>query len=272
VVVLKRLLLAVVIFWVPLTASGNEPDRDAIIERLAKGIASTGVHRIYIPDFPDSSGQPSGPGALLAATFSHLLAGRAKRFSTLDRAQAHSYLLKHNLTDYALAEPSNQRTFASQFEVDAILFGVINSTDGSELLNLTLLDLAGKNLFQDSYGEPSSLTENQFPSGVAPSGWPFYFPMLDGVAMPNCLYTPDPPIPPSLPKQTRVTGNAIVLISGFLNSQGKIESLRLIKSFDSRFNASTVETVKTWRCKPAKDSDGNPVPIRVSFQITFHIY
>lgn len=263
---LKRLLFPVVLLLVPLTASANELDRRAIIEKLAKGIVSTGVHRIYIPDFPDSSGQPSGPGAFLAATFSHLLTDRAKGFSTLDRAQAHSYLLKHNLTDYALGDPSNQRTFASQFQVDAILFGVINSTDGSELLKLTLSDLTGRNLFQDSYSEPSNLTEDLFPSGFAPSGWPFYFPGLDGVSLPSCMYMPNPPIPPSLAKQ-RVSGD--VLISGFLNSQGKIESLRLVKSFDSRFNAITLETAKTWRCKPAKDSDGNPVPIRVPFQITF---
>jgi TonB family protein len=266
-VVIKRLLFAAVFLLVPLTASAKEPDRGASIEKLAKGIALTGVHRIYVPDFPDSSGQPSGTGAFLAATFSHLLTDSAQGFSTLDRAQAHSYLLKHNLTDYALADPSNQRTFATQFEVDAILFGVINSTDGSEFLKLTLSDPTGKNLLQDSYSEPSNLTENRFPSGVAPSGWPFYFPMLDGVSLPSCLYTPSPPIPPSLAKQ-RVSGN--VLVSGFLNSQGKIESLRLVESFDSRFNAITVETIKTWRCKPAKDSDGNPVSIRVPFQVTFN--
>jgi len=269
VVVLKRLLFAV-FFLVPLTASANEPDRGVVIERLAKGIASTGVHRIYVPDFPSPSGQPSGPGAFLAATFSQLLTDRAKGFSTLDRAQAHSYLLKHNLTDYALADPSIQGTFASQFEVDAILFGIINSTDDFKLLKLTLLDLTGKNLFQDSYSELSNLTEDQFPSGVAPSGWPFYFPMLDGISAPSCLDNPSPPIPPSVPKQTRVFGN--VLLSGFLDSQGKIKSLRLINSFDSRFNAITMDTVKTWRCKPAKDSDGNPVPIRVPFQITFHVW
>jgi hypothetical protein len=57
--VLKRLLFAVALLLVPLTASANEPDRGDIIERLTKGIASTGVHRIYIPDFPDSSGQPT---------------------------------------------------------------------------------------------------------------------------------------------------------------------------------------------------------------------
>jgi TonB family protein len=267
VVVLKRLLLALFLLFLPLAASANEPDRGAIIERLAKGIAATGAHRIYIPDFPDLSGQPSGLGAFLAATFSHLLTDRAKGFSTLDRAQAHSYLLKHNLTDYVLVDASNQRTFASQFEVDAILFGIINSADGSEHLKLTLLDLTGKNLFQDSYTEASNLTENQFPSGIATSGWPFYFPMLDGVSMPSCFYNPNPPIPPSLAKQ-RLSGN--VLLDGLVNSQGKIESLRLIKSFDPRFNAISVETVKTWRCKPARDSDGNPVPIRVPFQLTFN--
>jgi TonB family protein len=267
VVVLKRLLFAVSLLLIALTSNPNEPDRGAIIGRLVRDVTSTGVHRIYIPDFPDSSGQPSGPGAFLAATFSHLLIDKAKGFSTIDRAKAHSYLLKHNLTDYALADSSNQRAFASEFEVDAILFGIVNSTDGSELLKLTLVDLAGKNLFQASYSEPSKVTEHQFPAGVAPSGWPFYFPMLDGVSIPSCLYTPNPPTPPPLQKQ-RVSGN--VVISGVLNSQGKIESLRLLDSFDSRFDAISMETVKTWQCKPAKDSDGNPVPVRIPFQLTFN--
>jgi outer membrane biosynthesis protein TonB len=34
----------------------------------------------------------------------------------------------------------------------------------------------------------------------------------------------------------------------------------------------TLETLKSWRCKPAIDPEGKSVPVRIPFEVTFRIY
>jgi len=117
-----------------------------------------------------------------------------------NRVEAHAFLLKNNLTDYDLAAPQNLSMFASQFNVDAVLFGLANSTDWAQSVQFSLRDLTGKELFKDSYTEPSKSTEYYFPAGAAPSGWPYYFHGLDGVSLPSTC-----PIRRSPTKCARIT-------------------------------------------------------------------
>jgi len=168
-------------------------DRKPIVERLAKDISASNVRKLYIPDFPDPPGHPSAAGAFYAAIFSKFLSTKSKGFAVLNRVEAHAFLLKNNLADYDLAAPQNLSMFAPQFNVDAVLFGLANSTDWAQSVQFSLPDLTGKELFKDSYTEPSESTEYYFPAGATPSGWPYYFHGLDGVSLPSCFYMPNPP-------------------------------------------------------------------------------
>ena len=80
-------------------------DRKPIVERLANEISASSVHKIYIPDFPDPPGHPSGAGAFYAATFSKFLSTKSKQFDVLNRVEAHAFLLKNDLADYDLTAP-----------------------------------------------------------------------------------------------------------------------------------------------------------------------
>jgi TonB family protein len=248
---------------------GFAQDRNPVVERLAKGISAANVHKIYIPDFPDASGHPSGVGAFYAATFSKFLTTKSKGFTVLNRVEAHAFLLKNNLTDYDLADSLNLAKFASQFNVDVVLFGVANSTDSAQLIQFSLRDLTGKELLKDSYGEPAKLTEYYFPAGAAPSGWPYYFYGVDGVSLPSCSYMPNPPYPEEMRKD-RISG--VISLSALINIQGNVESVRVTKSVDKKLDQLSLATIKTWRCKPATDADGNRVAIRVPFEIAFKLF
>jgi TonB family protein len=168
-----------------------------------------------------------------------------------------------------LTAPKNLTKFASQFNVDAVLFGVANSTDSAQSVQFSLRDLTGKELFKDSYGEPVKLTEYYLPAGAAPSGWPYYFYGLDGVSLPSCCYMPNPQYPEEMRKD-RLSG--VATLSALVNINGNVEAVRITKSLDKKLDQLSLETIKTWRCKPARDPEGNPVAIRVPFEITFKIY
>jgi hypothetical protein len=45
----------------------------------------------------------------------------------------------------------------------------------------------------------------------------------------------------------------------------------VLRSPGSGLEESVIETLKKWKCEPAKDRDGKPVPTIVPFQINFHL-
>jgi TonB family protein len=168
-----------------------------------------------------------------------------------------------------LTGSQNLTKFASQFSVDAVLFGAVNSTASAQTVQFSLRDLTGKELFKGSYGEPVKLSESYLPAGAAPSGWPYYFVGLDGVSVPSCFYMPNPPYPDEMRKDG-VSG--VITLSGLVNINGNVEAVRITKSLQKQLDQLSLETIKTWRCKPARDPDGNPVAIRVPFEIKFRLY
>jgi hypothetical protein len=77
--------------------------RDAAAQRLANELARSAVHRIYVPDFTDASGEHIVLGRFLAATFSTLLHDNAKSFGVVNRIDAHRYLAESGRTDRDLS-------------------------------------------------------------------------------------------------------------------------------------------------------------------------
>ena len=66
--------------------------------------------------------------------------------------------------------------------------------------------------------------------------------------------------------------SGVISLSALVTTEGRVESVRVTKSLDKKLDQLSFATIKTWRCKPARDPDGNPVAIRVPFDITFKIY
>jgi TonB family protein len=244
-------------------------DRSPVVERLSKSINSAHLKRIYVPDFPDASGQPSGAGAMFAASFSKLLATKSHKYFVQNRADAHAFLLQNNLTDYSLTDPAALSKFAAQFQLDAVLFGTAQSTNSDQVVSFSLKDLSGKELYKDSYSEPEKSTIGALPAGAGASGWPFYFMGMDGISTPKCYFMPNPPYPPEM-RNARISG--IVMVSGLITPEEKVVNARIVKSPDPKFDSNSMNTIGAWRCKPARDSKGEPVPVRVVFEITFDLY
>jgi hypothetical protein len=61
----------------------NYENQKSTAKHMAKEISSLGVHRLYVPDFCDGPSRPNARGAFFAATFSELLAQKAKGFAVV---------------------------------------------------------------------------------------------------------------------------------------------------------------------------------------------
>jgi len=85
--------------------------------------------------------------------------------------------------------------------------------------------------------------------------------------MPGCFYMPNPP----MTKQATVANfKGTVEVEAQVTVEGTIENIKILKSPGLGLNESVIETMETWRCKPATaPPDGEPIPMTVTFQIKF---
>ena len=90
-----------------------------------------------------------------------------------------------------------------------------------------------------------------------------------GMTLPVCSYTPTPPYTKEA-RAAKFEGN--ILAEGVVGLDGKVTNVRVLKSPGLGMDESVINTLKKWKCKPAKDRDGKPVPAIVPFQIRFHLY
>jgi len=86
-----------------------------------------------------------------------------------------------------------------------------------------------------------------------------------GITPPKATHSPDPEFP-KLPPDTEPRGVVVMLIG--VDTHGRVQPVRVLRSSAQAFEKSAVATVKTWRFKPAK-KDGKPVPVQITIEMTF---
>ena len=87
-------------------------------------------------------------------------------------------------------------------------------------------------------------------------------------APPACFYTPQPP---SSEQARAANFHGHVIVQGTVTLEGKIENIRIEKSPGLGLDQLIVNTLKTWKCKPASGPNGQPIPSAVPFDINFQI-
>lgn len=92
---------------------------------------------------------------------------------------------------------------------------------------------------------------------------------VNGVGLPSCFYMPNPPYSEEA-RKAKYSGT--VMVEAIVNLDGKLSNLRVIKSPGLGLDDNTIQTLKTWRCKPAIGPNGRPVPVIVPFEVNFRLY
>lgn len=92
---------------------------------------------------------------------------------------------------------------------------------------------------------------------------------VNGVGLPSCFYMPNPPYSEEA-RKAKYSGT--VMVEAVVNLDGKLSNLRVIKSPGLGLDDNTIQTLKTWRCKPAIGPNGRPVPVIVPFEVNFRLY
>jgi TonB family protein len=91
----------------------------------------------------------------------------------------------------------------------------------------------------------------------------------NGVSAPKCVYCP-PAEYTSKARKAKLQGT--VGLAVIVNADGTVRDVSVTKSLVDGLDESAAETVKKWEFKPAVDRDGNPVPVKVAVEVSFHLY
>jgi len=92
---------------------------------------------------------------------------------------------------------------------------------------------------------------------------------VNGVGLPTCFYMPNPPYSEEA-RKAKYSGT--VLVQAIVQLDGKLTDLHVLKSPGLGLDDNTIQTLKTWRCKPAIGPNGRPVPVIVPFEVNFRLY
>ena len=92
---------------------------------------------------------------------------------------------------------------------------------------------------------------------------------VNGVGLPSCFYMPNPPYSDEA-RKAKYSGT--VLVEAIVTVDGRVTNPRVLKSPGLGLDESTINTLRTWRCKPANGPNGKPVNVQVPFEVTFRLY
>lgn len=142
------------------------------------------------------------------------------------------------------------------------------------LLSATLRDSADK----DWRGDTAlvNLPAPKSPTDLAPSEpFPDLAPInttasgetvvLHGAPSPACFYVPNPPYSDEARK---LKVNGYIIAEAVINSEGRLENLRISRGLPGGLNETTLATMRTWRCHPAQ-LDGKTFPTNSTLRLIF---
>lgn len=110
--------------------------------------------------------------------------------------------------------------------------------------------------------------ESHFPAVEAESDHVYYFPGLDGISQPKCIYCPNPDYTDEA-RRNRIEGH--IVLSASLDEKGRITSARMVTNPNDSLTRQAVDILRRWRMEPSHDLEGKPVPVRVAVEIVFRL-
>jgi len=86
-----------------------------------------------------------------------------------------------------------------------------------------------------------------------------------GIKPPKAIHSPDPKFP-DLPPDAEGRGIVVMLVG--VDTKGRVQAVRVLRSDEKAFEQSAVATVRKWKFKPAERS-GQAVPVQVTVEMKF---
>jgi protein TonB len=71
-------------------------------------------------------------------------------------------------------------------------------------------------------------------------------------------------------RKAKYQGVVVLLVT--VSAEGRAKNISVVKGPGLGLEENSIEAVKRWKFKPARDTDGNPVDSFVPIEVTFRLY
>ena len=259
-------------------------DLHSFASRLLQSADAADCHKndckLLVSNFLLPSEHGSFYGRQLADDLAHQLQTQEPAIIVIDRTLFYAYLETVRIP----AEDSSDnmiRAIGADLQATTVLVGTTTRLDDDIVeLAVRLLSvadkrhttapiraklLAPKTSVDLSPSEPFAALP---PITQTSTGDPVFAPGRNGASLPSCSYMPNPPYSDGAHK-AGISG--VIKVEAIVNTEGKLTDMRILAGLPGGLNKNAIDTLKTWRCKPAS-KDGKPVPVVVPFEINFRSY
>jgi TonB family protein len=214
------------------------------------------------------------------------LSGLPDAPNVISRASIDTFMNQERISSQHLNQQDTLRWIGHQFHADRVVFGAIKPEADFLLIKAHLLKVS-KSPKRTRVSEEMNI---KIPLGNLAEGFTAresFHPLTKrdvsqiaaqvtniselvplGIKPPSCTYLQNPPITEAA-RDARLNGTLIV--EAIITAQGTVTEPRISLGLPFGVNQSSLETMKTWKCKPAKRA-GVPVAVLVPFDVSFRIY
>ena len=237
--------------------------------------------KILVTNFLLPDGDTSLHGMELADQVSQLLASDGKKISVVARAPLQEMFVKDRLRSRDMTSNDEQRWLGSHLGADVVLLGrTVPLGEGmvrlsahflaasekdkvgpDEEVNLTAPASAQDLTPRELYSALPRFDTSQFHEKVYRSG-------VKGAPIASCYYMPNPSYADDA-RRARFSGT--ILLEAVVDTDGSVKAPRIVQGACCGLNESALRTMSLWKWKPPA-IDGTPVPVVVSFEVTFRLY
>lgn len=273
-----RILRASVVFLLASAsipqARAQQPQIDALADSVAKELNKKHEKTVVVFDFVGPDKKSTALGQKIADDFSDALKKSSASFSVAGRAQIAQALEENRLAPQTLYDADLKLWFAKKLTAGAMVLGTLEP-DG-EGLKITVDSYSvkdGRALKEFRVTMPlteqmklladASTDAGKDQSGTLPSSG------ANGYSVPACIYCPYAQFSPQAIKNH--TQGTIVL-GVIVGPDGRAHDIHVVKGLPDGLTESAIETVRSWKFKPATGPDRAPAAVRQTIEVIFNLY
>jgi TonB family protein len=252
----------------------QQPQIDALAASVAKELNKKHEKTVIVFDFVNPDKKSTALGQKIADDFSDALKKSSASFSVAGRAQIAQAVQENRLAPQTLYDAELKLWFAKKLTAAAMVLGTLEP-DG-ENLNIIVDSYSvkdGKALkefkvtvplteqMKSLIGTPSDAGKDQS-VGLPSSG-------ANGYSTPACLYCPQAKFS-ELAVKNHTQGTILLVV--IVGTDGQAHNIHVVRGLSDGLTESAIETVRSWKFKPAIGPDGIAAAVRQTIEVTFHLY
>jgi TonB family protein len=250
----------------------QEPKIDALADQMATSLSDAKLKTVMVFDFvgPDDA---DALGQRLAADFRAALAKSVNGIQVEDRSQLLDLLRKDKLAPDGISDAETASWVLKPTQTQAFILGTFsNKSDGLQLSVEALRVERSRRISKFETSLPLTddlkafIGENKKGKDVVAS---LPRAATKGHSSPSCIYCPQARYSA---EASRAKFQGSVMLEITVDEDGLVRDIRVKGGLPFGLTGQAIEAVREWRFKPAADPDGNPVAVRTTVEMTFHLY